>query len=111
MNCELVQEQLPAYLDLTEPDLSIRRHLSRCEDCRDELAMLDSLKREMAKMAESVVEPPVALLASLEQIASSQNVVKVVRGHMSRNRKAYLSGVAVLAGTAVASVLLRRRAA
>ncbi len=111
MNCDLVKEQLPAYLDLTEPDLSIRRHLSRCEGCRDELAKLDSIKREMAKMVEVTSEPPAALLASLEQIASTQKVTEVVRGHMTRNRRAYLGGVAVLAGAAGAAVLFRRRAA
>lgn len=108
MRCEEIREMLPAY-SRGEGTLVVRRHLARCADCRAELVRYETLATSLTALRHSPSEPPVGLLAALEAIPSGVNRVDQVRGHLTRNRKAYAGGVAVaLVGAAAAGAAVWR---
>jgi anti-sigma factor RsiW len=108
--CGEVREELPAYVKDRSGSLAVRRHLSRCADCRTELARYDSIVEVLGGLEMQIVEPPPGLVASLVAIPSQGGRVRSVHTHVARNRKAYAGGLAVLvAGAAGAAVLRRRR--
>jgi predicted anti-sigma-YlaC factor YlaD len=108
--CEEIREELPAYVKDRGGSLSVRRHLSRCADCRNELARYDSLVEMLGGLEMKAVEPPPGLASALAAIPSNASRLAGVRTHVARNRARYLSGAAVLvAGAAGAAVLQRRR--
>jgi anti-sigma factor RsiW len=108
--CEEIREELPAYVKDRSGSLAVRRHLSRCADCRTELARYDSLVELLGGLEMHVAEAPPGLAASLAAIPSHAGRLAGVRTHVARNRARYLSGAAVLvAGAAGAAVLQRRR--
>ena len=108
--CEEVREELPAYVKDRSGSLSVRRHLSRCTDCRKELVRYESLVETLGGLEMSTAEPPPGLAAALTAIPSRSNRLSEVRTHVARNRARYLSGAAVLlAGAAGAAVLQHRR--
>jgi anti-sigma factor RsiW len=108
--CEEIREELPAYVKDRGGSLSVRRHLSRCAECRKELARYDSLVEMLGALELTAVEPPPGLAAALAAIPSRASRLADVRTHVARNRARYLSGAAVLvAGAAGAAVLQRRR--
>jgi anti-sigma factor RsiW len=108
--CAEVREELPAYVKDRGGSLAVRRHLSRCSECRTELARYDSMAELLAGLEMRTEEAPPGLLDSLVAIPSQTGRVQVLRGHVARNRRAYLGGVAVvLAGAAGAAVLQHRR--
>lgn len=109
MRCAEIAEQVPAMGDDREIALAVRRHLSRCPGCRAELARYSSLKAALAGLAETTVEPPADLLPALYAIPTAGSRTDVVRTHLARNRRAYASGAAALAGAAVAAAVYRRR--
>ncbi|HEY7875487.1 MAG TPA: hypothetical protein VIG64_10240 [Actinomycetota bacterium] len=108
--CEEIREELPAYVKDRGGSLSVRRHLSRCPGCREELTRYDSLVELLGGLEMRAVEPPPGLAAALVDIPSHASRVAEVRTHLARNRARYLGGAAVLvAGAAGAAVLQRRR--
>ena len=108
--CEEIREELPAYVKDRGGSLSVRRHLSRCSDCRAELARYDSMVELLGGLEMHAVEPPPGLAATLVAIPSRPGRIAGVRTHVARNRGRYLGGAAVLvAGAAGAAVLQRRR--
>jgi predicted anti-sigma-YlaC factor YlaD len=109
MRCEEVREILPAYIRDGEPALAVRRHLARCPDCRTELAQYDSMLDTMGDLQTTVAEPPRGLKAALVAIPTQPSRVETVRGHVVRNRNAYLGGAVALAGVAGAALWRTRR--
>jgi anti-sigma factor RsiW len=108
--CSEVREELPAYVKDRGGSLSVRRHLSRCPECRTELARYDSMVELLGGLEMRTAEPPPGLARSLAAIPSQGGRVQSLRTHVARNRRAYLGGAAVvLAGAAGAAVLQRRR--
>lgn len=108
--CEEIREELPAYVKDRSGSLAVRRHLSRCSDCRTELARYDSMVELLGGLEMRTAEPPPGLVAALSAIPSQAGRVRTMRTHVARNRRAYLGGAAVvLAGAAGAAVLQRRR--
>jgi hypothetical protein len=105
MNCAEVREALPAHVRDGGSSLSLRRHVSSCSGCRAELARYESLLETLAAMPAATVEPPPGLYRSLAAIPSQPGRVQSAAGHVARNRKVYVGGLAVaLAGAAGAAV-------
>ncbi len=111
MSCAAVKEMLPAYSRDGDGSLAIRRHLSRCSDCNAELTRYEELLGSLATMTSATIEPPAGLKASLVAIPTHTSRIDTVRSHLSSNRKAYLSGAAVLAAGAAGAALWRARSA
>ena len=109
MKCAEIREMLPAHTDDPDLGLVVRRHLARCQDCKQELALYEELDRSLGAMIEATVEPPAGLLASLEAISSQASKTTRVLGHVERNRKVYVGAGVALAGAAGAA-LWRNRA-
>jgi anti-sigma factor RsiW len=109
MKCAEVQELLPAYVDDKDATLAVRRHLSRCAECRRELEEYGALLGELAAMKQAVVAPPAGLRASLVAIPDGEKPVEKVVTHLSRNRRAYAGGLAVAVVGAAGAALWRSR--
>ena len=109
MTCATVREVLPAYVRDGEGTLDVRRHLSRCTDCRTDLSHYEDLLGRLATMESATVEMPYALKASILDIPSRMGRLETVRSHVNENRKAYLSGAAVLVAGAVGAAILKSR--
>lgn len=109
MNCASVREVLPAYVRDGDGTLSVRRHLSRCTDCRTDLTHYEDLLGRLSSMEAATVEVPFALKASLLDIPSRLGRIETVRSHVNENRKAYLSGAAVLVAGAVGAAVWKSR--
>src|SRR3712207_3411263 len=95
MKCEEIREVLPAYADDPEATLTVRRHLSRCPECKAELARYDELLDGLAAMRSVAIEPPAGLDRWLAEIPNTHNRLEQVREHLARNKRAYAGGVAV----------------
>lgn len=109
MTCASVKEVLPAYVRDGDGSLSVRRHLSRCTDCRTDLTHYEDLLGRLSSMEAATVEVPFALRTSLLDIPSRLGRIETVRSHVTQNRKAYLSGAAVLVAGAVGAAVLKSR--
>ncbi|MCA1729198.1 MAG: hypothetical protein LC751_07250 [Actinobacteria bacterium] len=109
MNCASIREILPAYVRDGDESLSVRRHLSRCTDCRAELSSYEELVSRLSSMEASTVTVPYALKASLVEIPSKTGRLESVRSHVTDNRRAYLSGAAVLVAGALGAAALKSR--
>ena len=107
--CPEVQEMLPAFADEPNRDLALRRHIASCESCRTEAALYDEMRRSLHSLSLQTAEPPADLLPSLMAIPDADNAVEFVKTHVARNRKAYLSGAAVLVAGAAGAALWRSR--
>ncbi len=111
MKCAEIREVLPAYADDPEATLAVRRHLSRCPDCKAELAAYDELLDGLADLRAVAVEVPPGLARSLAAIPRRGGAVDYVRDHLARNRRAYAGGVAVAILGATGAALWRTRRA
>ena len=109
MTCAAVKEVLPAYVRDGDGSLSVRRHLSRCTDCRTDLTHYEDLLGRLSSMEAATAEVPFALRALLLDIPSRMGRIETVRSHVNDNRKAYLSGAAVLVAGAVGAAILKSR--
>ncbi|MDD4048947.1 MAG: zf-HC2 domain-containing protein, partial [Clostridia bacterium] len=75
MNCKEVQENLSAYLDnilSAEEMILVQRHLDECNDCREELKILQETVEKLSSLEEKI--PPISfrqeLFKKLEQSTS-----------------------------------------
>lgn len=109
MTCASVKEILPAYVRDRDGSLSVRRHLSRCTDCRTDLSHYEALMARLSSMEAATAEVPFALKSSLFGIPSRQGRIETVRSHVTDNRKAYLSGAAVLVAGALGAAVWKSR--
>ena len=107
--CGEVQEMLPAYAEAPRRDLALRRHLASCDECSAEVARYESMRHGLRALAEHPAEPPADLLPALFAIPDADNAVVLVKTHVARNRKAYLSGAAVIVAGAAGAALWRSR--
>jgi anti-sigma factor RsiW len=108
--CAEVREAIPAFVRDGDVSLAVRRHVSRCAACRDEVGRYERLLSGMRKLSFETVDPPVDLLGTLKMIPADSTKVEEVRRHVARNRRAYAGGVAVaLAGAAGVAIFQRRR--
>lgn len=104
-----VREVLPSFVRDGSDSLAIRRHLARCEECRNELERYESLLGSLASMTSVTSEPPPALVAALNEIPARAGTVEQVRTHVARHRNRYLGGAAVVVAGAAGAALLRSR--
>ncbi len=110
MTCAEVREMLPAYANGDQPSLAVRRHLSRCPGCPEEMARYRALVTTIRTLESRTMDPPAELLVSLSRIPSEAGRIDVIRVHVARNRRAYAGGAAVaLAGAAGAALWQVRR--
>lgn len=105
-NCAEVQEMLAAYVRDGDSTLSFRRHLSRCQDCGAELRRYEGLVQGLSELRTVAMDPPPGLLPDLLEATPGRRD-RVVR-HVSRNRKRYVSGLAMTAAAGAAGALLLR---
>jgi anti-sigma factor RsiW len=113
MKCAEAREMLPAYMDEPHGSLPLRRHLVTCADCKTELRHYEAMSAGLQDLIAVTAEPSAILRRQLSAIPSESNKVESIRTHLARNRRAYVSGAAVvLAGAAGAAAWrLRRRVA
>jgi hypothetical protein len=110
MRCAEVREILPAFMSDGEVSLSVRRHISRCADCKRDLAQYESIVAGLGRLETQTLEPPAGLLYALESIPARADRTAAVFSHVSRNKDAYLRGAAAaaVAAGAVGAVIWRR---
>jgi anti-sigma factor RsiW len=99
---------LPAYAGESGLPLTVRRHLARCEGCREELAEYRTMSAGLGALPAVGIDPPPGLKAALVAIPSQSGKLQGVRSHLSRNKKTY-AGVAVAAAGAAGAALWRNR--
>ena len=109
MSCAAVKEILPAYVREGDGSLSVRRHLSRCTDCRSDLSHYEELLGALSAMEAATARVPRGLTASLISIPSRAGRLETMRSHVNDNRKAYLSGAAVLVAGALGAAVWKSR--
>lgn len=109
MKCAEIREALPAYVEDRDSDLAVRRHLSRCSECRAELEAYGSVRDALSEMRLVHAEPPPDLFGKLAGIPSDGPKVERVRTHVARHRNAYAGGVAVAVVGAAGAALWRSR--
>ena len=81
MNCKEVQENLSAYLDnilSAEEMILVKRHLDECNDCREELKILQETVEKLSSLEEKI--PPISfrqeLFKKLEQSTRKETYKK-----------------------------------
>lgn len=109
MSCAAVKEILPAYVREGDGSLSVRRHLSRCADCRTDLSHYTEMLGALSAMEAATATVPPMLRSSLVAIPSRGGRLETVRSHVNDNRKAYLSGAAVLVAGALGAAAWKSR--
>lgn len=109
MSCAAVKEILPAYVREGDGSLSVRRHLSRCAGCRTDLAHYEEMLGALSAMEATTAPVPLALRTSVVNIPVRAGRLESVRSHVTQNRKAYVSGAAVLVAGAVGAVAWKAR--
>ena len=109
MRCEEIKEMLPAYARGEDESLAVRRHLSRCADCRTEAERYDSLRVGLSELRSVATEVPAGLERALFDIPQQADRVTVVKDHVARHRAAYAGGFAAAAAVAGAAVWRTRR--
>lgn len=109
VRCEEVREELPAFARERGESLAVRRHLSRCAECRDELARYEALLGALSDLRPATVEPPSDLKAMLVAIPTSLGTVDTMRTHIARNRRLYAGGAALAAAGAAALLVRHNR--
>ena len=111
MKCAEIKELLPAYAEDRSANLAVRRHLSRCPDCRAELEQYEALRSDLSALRVTTAAPPEDLLIKLTSIPREGPAVQRVHTHVSRHRKAYAGGIAVAVVGAAGAALWRSRRA
>ena len=109
MKCAEVREMLPAYVDEPHASLPLRRHLGTCGDCKTELHRYEELSTGLRELAIMTVEPPLNLRRRLSAIPSDLGRVDALRTHLATNRRAYVSGAAVVLAGAMGALAWRSR--
>jgi anti-sigma factor RsiW len=110
MKCAEIRELLPAHAGERDASLALRRHLSTCPDCREELARYEALLGALGSLATATAEPPAGLASALSAIPAQETPLRSLAGHLARNRRAYVGGTAMaLAGAAAGAVLWRNK--
>ena len=109
MRCEEIHELLPAYVEDRYANLTVRRHLSRCAECRDQLEEYEDLRMGLAALRSVPAEPPADLVGKLAGIPHEGPAVQRVQTHVFRHRKAYAGGLAVAVLGAAGAALWRSR--
>ncbi len=109
MNCAEIQAALPAYVGDPGSSLDLRRHLSRCPECRAELEAYEAMRGGLAELRSVSAEVPAGLLATLKGIPQTSSTTDLALQHVRRNRTAYAGGFALAVAGGTAAVLWRRR--
>lgn len=109
MNCAEIQAAIPAYVGDAGSSLDLRRHLSRCAECRAELEFYEAMLSGMTQLRAVSAEAPAGLAASLRAIPHESSTAETALQHLKRNRRAYAGGLAVAVAGGTAALLWRRR--
>lgn len=107
--CEEVLAELPDLVEEPGMSLAVRRHLSRCPECAGELETYRSLRSATMQLAAATATPPPGLVESLVAIPVEGTRLEDVRAHVSRHRREYAAGVAVVLGATGAALWRSRR--
>ena len=108
--CEEVKAALPALADDPGMSLAMRRHVSRCPGCSEELEAYRSLRAATAQLAAAAAAaPPPGLQDALVAISSGATRLDEVRSHVVRHKRAYAGGVALALGATGAALWRSRR--
>lgn len=82
-------------------------HIERCLRCQAELAQHRKIRRAMAQLRRTVLDPGPDLLADVLAAVESDSSLRVGRSALHRHRAAYVA--AATAATAAGAVLLASR--
>jgi anti-sigma factor RsiW len=108
VRCEEVRETLPAYARAGDASLGVRRHLSACPDCTEELKRYEAMLDALGGLRSETAPVPVGLIQSLKLIPANETRLQNARTHVVRHRKAYFGGLA-LAAVSAGAILWRSR--
>lgn len=109
IHCEDVRAALPELVEEPGMSLTVRRHLSRCPGCAGELETYRSLRAATGRLAVATATPPPGLVESLVSIPAEGTRLEDLRAHLSRHRREYAAGAAVLLGATGAALWRSRR--
>lgn len=109
MSCSEIRDMLPGYVDERTLSLDVRRHLARCPECKQELERYESLMSSLSALRTVTAEVPEDLARSLVEAPFKTSPVETFKTHVVRNRRAYVSGLAVIGAGATGAVLWRSR--
>ena len=107
--CEEVAAALPELAGDPSMSLAMRRHVSRCPGCTEELEAYRSLRTATAELGYAYAAPPPGLKDALVAIPSAQTRLDELRSHVARHRGAYAGGVALAVGATGAALWRSRR--
>jgi anti-sigma factor RsiW len=108
MRCEEVREALPAYARAGDASLGVRRHLSGCPGCTEELKRYETMLDALGALRSETIPVPVGLVQSLKAIPANETRLQNARTHVVRHRRAYFGGLAV-AAVGAGAILWRSR--
>lgn len=111
MDCSQAREHLSAFDVNAPPIKEIVDHLAGCTDCRAEQVQFQQLQEAMGDLAETIIEPPVWLLASLTETTIERLRRNATRAQTSKqlaSPRVATGGALLLAGIAGALVFRRR---
>ena len=109
MRCEEIQEMLPGKTPDGDTTLMLRRHLAHCKACSLEAERYEALAASLSSLSIETARPPAYLYRRLADIPRTLSRSEKMRTHVTRNKKVYAGGAAVLLGAAGAA-LWRSRA-
>lgn len=111
MDCSQAREHLSAFDVNATPIKEIVDHLGECADCSTEQSQFQQLQEAMRQLAETTIEPPAWLLASLTETTIERlrrNISFKQTGKQLASPKVATGGALLLAGVAGALVFRRR---
>jgi anti-sigma factor RsiW len=108
MTCAEMRELIPAHAGDPAASLSLRRHLARCPECKQELAHYEDLLGAMNSLQSNVAAPPAHLTAALMAIPQSPLRERAVV-HVRDHKPVYVGAAAVMAAVAGAGAVAWRR--
>jgi hypothetical protein len=109
MRCVEVREAMPAYARAGDASLAVRRHLSSCAGCKEELKRYEVLLDGLGELRSQPADVPVGMVNALKAIPAHEGRLQNARVHVNRHRKVYIGGLAVAAAGAAGAALWRSR--
>lgn len=107
MRCDQAAPTLVEMVDGADGTGAAARHVERCLRCQAELAQHRRIRRSMAQLRSTFVEPDPQLLVDILESLSDAGRARAERSSQHRQRVAYLAAAATAAGAA--GVLLASR--
>jgi hypothetical protein len=110
MQCEMVSEVLPSYIEKSEPvSVEVRKHIEGCVRCQAELVQYKKLLRNLHNFRTKVLEPAPGLLSSILASIEKSGEKRAIRSMLTGRKAAYAGGIAVASAAGLAGVVILAR--